>query len=46
MISRGHLAEVFGTVVLGLAVAVAFGYVAAVLTWPSVRRVLNRGLRR
>lgn len=38
MISRGDLAEIFGTVLAGIAVAVAFGYVLAVLTWPSVRR--------
>ncbi|MFI0481940.1 hypothetical protein [Actinomadura sp. 9N215] len=45
MIGRGELAEIFGTVLVGAGVAIAFGYVAAVLTWPSVRRVLRKGVR-
>ncbi|MFA1550792.1 hypothetical protein [Actinomadura chokoriensis] len=35
-LSRDVLAEVFGTVLLGSASAAGFGYVLAVLTWPSI----------
>lgn len=41
----GMLAEIFGTVLAGIGVAVTFGYVAAVLTWPSVRRLGKRLVR-
>lgn len=46
MISRDVLAGIFGATLLGVGAAVAFGYGLAVLTWPSVRRVLKKGVRR
>lgn len=44
--TRGVLAEIFGTVLFAGGVAVGFGYALAVLTWPSVRRLLKKGTRR
>lgn len=44
--TRAVLAEMLGTVLFASGVAVGFGYVLAVLTWPSVRRLLKKGARR